>query len=65
MARWAPELLPRLEEALAHEEPLRRTVASLTPRLWDDPELARFGDPARTFFNVNTLADLRAAAALL
>jgi molybdenum cofactor guanylyltransferase len=64
MARWSPELLPRLEEALAREEPLRRTVAALAPRLLDDAELARFGDPARVFFNVNTPADLRAAAAL-
>jgi molybdopterin-guanine dinucleotide biosynthesis protein A len=61
MARWSPELLPRLEAALAREEPLRRTVAALHPRLLDDTELARFGDPARTFLNVNTPADLRAA----
>ncbi len=61
MARWSPELLPRLEEALAHEEPLRRTMAALAPRLLDDTELARFGDPARAFFNVNTPGDLRDA----
>jgi molybdopterin-guanine dinucleotide biosynthesis protein A len=61
MARWSPELLPALEDALAHQEPLRRTVAALAPRLLDDPELTRFGDPARAFFNVNTPEDLRAA----
>jgi molybdopterin-guanine dinucleotide biosynthesis protein A len=61
MARWSPELLPQLEEALTREEPLRRTVAALAPRLLDDTELARFGDPARAFFNVNTPEDLRAA----
>jgi molybdopterin-guanine dinucleotide biosynthesis protein A len=61
MARWAPELLSRLEDALEREEPLRRTVEALSPRLLDDAELARFGDPARAFFNVNTPADLRAA----
>jgi molybdopterin-guanine dinucleotide biosynthesis protein A len=61
MARWSPGLLPALEDALAREEPLRRTVASLSPRLLDDTELARFGDPARAFFNVNTPEDLRAA----
>lgn len=65
MARWSPELLPHLEAALGREEPLRRTVAALSPRLLDDPEPARFGDPARTFFNVNTAEDLRAAGALL
>jgi len=65
MARWSPELLPRLEIALNREEPLRRTIAALSPSLLDDTELARFGDPARAFFNVNTPADLRTAAGLL
>jgi len=65
MARWSPGLLPRLEEALDREEPLRRTVAALSPRILDDTELARFGDPARAFFNVNTPADLGTAQALL
>jgi molybdopterin-guanine dinucleotide biosynthesis protein A len=61
VARWTPELLPALEGALDREEPLRRTVAALSPRLLGDAELARFGDPARVFFNVNTPADLRCA----
>jgi molybdopterin-guanine dinucleotide biosynthesis protein A len=61
VARWTPSLLPALEDALAREEPLRRTVAALSPRLLDDAELAPFGDPARVFFNVNTPADLRHA----
>jgi len=61
VARWTPALLPTLEAALAREEPLRRTVATLSPRLLEDAELAPFGDPARVFFNVNTPADLRHA----
>jgi molybdopterin-guanine dinucleotide biosynthesis protein A len=61
VARWTPALLPALEAALDLEEPLRRTVAALSPRLLDDAELAPFGDPARVFFNVNTPADLRRA----
>ncbi len=61
VARWTPALLPALEDALDREEPLRRTVAALSPRLLDDAELAPFGDPARVFFNVNTPADLRRA----
>jgi molybdopterin-guanine dinucleotide biosynthesis protein A len=65
VARWTPALLPALEDALAGEEPLRRTVAALSPRLLDDAGLARFGDPARVFFNVNTPADLDAAARLV
>ncbi|HVV91572.1 MAG TPA: molybdenum cofactor guanylyltransferase [Solirubrobacterales bacterium] len=64
MARWAPELLPRLEAALEREEPLRRTLAALAPRLLDDAESAPFGDPSRSFLNVNTPADLRAAEAM-
>jgi molybdopterin-guanine dinucleotide biosynthesis protein A len=65
VARWTSALLPALEDALAREEPLRRTVAALSPRLLDDAELAAFGDPARVFFNVNTPADLDAAGRLL
>ncbi|HEY0278675.1 MAG TPA: molybdenum cofactor guanylyltransferase [Solirubrobacterales bacterium] len=65
VARWTPPLLPALEGALVREEPLRRTVAALAPRLLDDAELAPFGDPARAFFNVNTPDDLEAAARLL
>jgi molybdenum cofactor guanylyltransferase len=61
VARWAPALLPALDAALDREEPLRRTVAALFPRLLADAELAAFGDPARAFFNVNTPADLRHA----
>ena len=62
VARWTPALLPALEAALDREEPLRRTVAALSPRLFDDAELAPFGDPARVFFNVNTPADFDAGA---
>jgi molybdopterin-guanine dinucleotide biosynthesis protein A len=61
VARWTPALLPALDAALDREEPLRRTVATLSPRLLTDAELAAFGDPARIFFNVNTPADLRHA----
>jgi molybdopterin-guanine dinucleotide biosynthesis protein A len=53
MARWSPELLPRLEDALEREEPLRRTIATLSPRHLGDMELARFGDRHRAFLNVN------------
>lgn len=65
VARWSPELLPRLEAALEREEPLRRTVAALAPRLLDDTELAQFGDPTRLLFNVNTPEDLTRAAAFV
>jgi molybdenum cofactor guanylyltransferase len=65
LGRYAPELLPDLEAALAREEPLRRTVASLSPRLLADAELARFGDPAELLLNVNDRSDLERAGAIL
>jgi len=58
-------LLPQLESALAREEPLRRTVTALSPRLLEDAELARFGDPAEILLNVNDRADLERAGAIL
>jgi molybdopterin-guanine dinucleotide biosynthesis protein A len=61
VARWTPALLPAVEGALDREEPLRRTVATLSACLLGDAELAAFGDPAHAFFNVNTPADLRLA----
>lgn len=63
--RYGPSLLPGLEAALARREPLRRTVESLRPRLLDETELERFGDPQRLCFNVNSPADLERARRLL
>lgn len=65
LGRYAPVLLSDLEAALARQEPLRRTVAALSPRLLGDAELSRFGDPAELLLNVNDRADLERAAALL
>lgn len=65
LARYEPTLLPELEEALGREEPLTRTVESLRPRLLDEEELSRFGDPHRLLFNVNHPADLREAERLI
>lgn len=64
-ARYSAALLPALEAALERREPLRRTVEALSPRLLDDGELARFGDPERLFLNVNDALDLRRAAGIL
>ena len=65
VARYGPTLLAPLKLALERGEPLRRTVESLRPRLVGNPELARFGDPARLFFNVNDAADLERARQIL
>lgn len=64
-ARYSALLVPALEAALAREEPLRRSVAALGPRLLGDTELSRFGDPDRLFLNVNDEGDLRRAESLL
>jgi molybdopterin-guanine dinucleotide biosynthesis protein A len=59
--RYDPTLLPALEAALAEEAPLQRTIESLRPRLISEIDLARFGDPQRLCFNVNTPADVERA----
>lgn len=63
--RYGPELRPHLEAALEREQPLRRTVESLSPCLLGNEGLSRFGDPERLCFNVNTSADLRLAEEML
>jgi molybdenum cofactor guanylyltransferase len=65
LGRYPAALLPGLEHALGREEPLRRTVAALSPRLLEDAELARFGDPAELLLNVNGPGDLARAGAIL
>lgn len=64
-ARYGPDLRPHLEAALAREEPLRRTVESLSPRLLRGEELSRFGDPERLLLNVNDEEGLGLATALI
>lgn len=64
-ARYGPELGPRLEAALEREEPLRRTVESLGPRLLGSEELSRFGDPERILLNLNNRDDLHRAETLI
>lgn len=65
LARYDGALLAPLESALASGEPLRRTVESLGPRLAGEADLARFGDPQRLCFNVNTPADAQQAEQML
>lgn len=65
LARYDGALKPMLEAALERAEPLRRTIGALRARLVPEAELARFGDPRRLCFNVNTPADLRRAERVL
>jgi molybdopterin-guanine dinucleotide biosynthesis protein A len=64
-ARYAPEVLPSLREALATLAPLQETLAALDPVIVAEAELEPFGDPERLLFNVNTPGDLARAEAML
>jgi molybdenum cofactor guanylyltransferase len=52
---------PQLARALASERSMRSALEELHPRVVEERELARFGEPARLCFSVNDPADLRLA----
>ncbi|MFN8159441.1 MAG: molybdenum cofactor guanylyltransferase [Solirubrobacterales bacterium] len=58
LARYRIEDLPALEEALRREEPMQAAVAALDPTVVPESDVARFGDPERLCFNVNTPEDV-------
>jgi len=61
LARCLPEQLPILRAALGEQRSLRAAIGALSPRIVDERELSRFGDPERLCFNVNDADDLRLA----
>jgi molybdopterin-guanine dinucleotide biosynthesis protein A len=63
--RYGPADLEAIESALERQAPAREAAAGLAATFAGDGELARFGDPAVMFTNVNTPEDLRRAEALL
>jgi molybdenum cofactor guanylyltransferase len=65
LARYQPSLVPSLAAALQQGDPLQEAVAAAGPVVLDEQELARFGDPQRLLFNVNTPADLERAREML
>ena len=65
LARYSPAAGPKLAAALERREPMRDAVASLDPRIVEEDELARFGDPSRIVFNVNSTADMARATWML
>jgi molybdopterin-guanine dinucleotide biosynthesis protein A len=65
LARWPVSARPFLAGALQSGLSLRRVLEDLGPRVIAEGELARYGDPRRMSFNVNTSSDLRAAESLL
>jgi molybdopterin-guanine dinucleotide biosynthesis protein A len=65
LGRYSPRALGALAEARDAGAPLREAVAELDPFIVTEAKLARFGDPQRIVFNVNTLEDLAEAERLL
>ena len=64
-ARYSQPVLPVLRAALMEQRPLHETLAGLHPRIVEEGELRRLGDPARLLFNVNTPEDLARAETMV
>jgi molybdopterin-guanine dinucleotide biosynthesis protein A len=65
LGRYSPTVQERLAESLAAGVSMREAVADLDPYVIPEDRVARFGDPARIFFNVNSPEDLATAEELL
>jgi molybdopterin-guanine dinucleotide biosynthesis protein A len=65
VGRYSPEAAPSLREAAEAGLPARETVADLEPVVLAEPELSRFGDPARIMRSVNDRDGLREVERLL
>ncbi len=65
LGRYSPAVGEQLGEALAAGASMRDAVAALDPFVIPEERVARFGDPARIFFNVNSPEDLAEAERLL
>jgi molybdopterin-guanine dinucleotide biosynthesis protein A len=65
LARYAPAAAGALQDALAAQRPLHEAIRDAGAAVVPQDEIARFGDPERLLFNVNTPADLARARELL
>jgi molybdopterin-guanine dinucleotide biosynthesis protein A len=65
LGRYPPAVSRDLKMALQQGEAMRDAVAALGPRIVREDEVARFGDPDRIAFNVNSPEDLERARELL
>ncbi len=65
LGRYSPEVSERLAQSLERGAAMREAVAELDPYVIPEDRVARFGDPARIFFNVNSPEDLAAAEEML
>ena len=65
LGRYSPEVCEPLQASLDAGASMRDAVAALDPYVIAEDRVARFGDPERIFFNVNTPGDLVEAERLL
>jgi molybdenum cofactor guanylyltransferase len=65
LGRYSPEVCERLQESLDAGAAMREAVAALDPYVIGEDRVARFGDPERIFFNINTPEDLADAERML
>jgi molybdopterin-guanine dinucleotide biosynthesis protein A len=65
LGRYRSADADRLEASLRAGAAATAAVLALEPRVVPEHDLARFGDPARLLFNVNTEADLAAAEEII
>jgi molybdopterin-guanine dinucleotide biosynthesis protein A len=65
LGRYSPDACEALLEARDAQTPMREAVAALDPFVIAEDRIARFGDPGRIAFNVNSPEDLAEAERLL
>jgi molybdopterin-guanine dinucleotide biosynthesis protein A len=65
LGRYSPSVCERLAESLERGESMTAAVTALDPFIVTEEKVARFGDPARIFFNVNSAEDLATAEKIL
>ncbi len=65
LGRYSPGVVDRLAEALADGASMTEAVTALDPFVIREQSLARFADPERIVFNVNTPEDVQIAEDLL
>jgi molybdenum cofactor guanylyltransferase len=65
LARYDPTATGALSDALAERASVHEAVRQAGAQIVPEAEIARFGDPQRLLFNVNTRADLARAEELL
>jgi len=65
LGRYSPEVAEALGAKLAAGAAMRDAVADLDPHVISERSVARFGNPERIFFNINSPEDLERAEQLL